>query len=158
MDLYFAIETSIPPELRVARAALLLTGNASTWFRAQGWNPMLISWDQLKSAMRHTFKPVDHEHRAREKLRMCSQTGSVIDYTAAFRSRLLECTDVSDAEALARYVDGLKQGTKDWVLIHDPSSLHEAAKWAERYDNTYFSRSRSNQPSTSTAPVFGGRR
>ena len=72
------------------------------------------------------------------------QTGSVIDYTAAFRSRLLECMDVSDAEALARYIDDLKQGNKDWVLIHDPSSLYEAAKWAERYESTYYSCSRYN--------------
>ena len=55
---------------------------------------------------------------------------------------MLECSDVSDAEALDRYVSGLKQGTRDWVLIHDPKSLHEAAKWAERFDATYFSRSR----------------
>ena len=36
MDLYFAIESSILPELRVAHAALLLMGNASTstWFCA----------------------------------------------------------------------------------------------------------------------------
>ena len=61
--------------------------------------------------MRHTFKPVDHEHRAGEKLRVCTQTSSVIDCTAAFLSKLLECMDVSDMEVLARYVDGLKQAT-----------------------------------------------
>ena len=65
----------------------------------------------------------------------------MIDYTAVFRSRLLECMDVSDAEALARYVNGLKQGTKDWVLIHNPSSLHEVAKWAEWYNSLHYSRS-----------------
>ena len=65
--------------------------------------------------------------------------GSVVDYTVAFRARLLECTNVSDAEALDRYVAGLKQGTRDWVLIHEPSSLHEAARWAEWYDNMYYS-------------------
>ena len=68
----------------------------------------------------------------------------MIDYAAAFCSRLLECMDVFDVEALARYVDGLKQGSKDWVLIHDPSSLKKAAKWAEWYNNTYYSRSRNN--------------
>ena len=30
----------------------------------------------------------------------------MIDYTAAFHSKLLECMDVSDTEALARYIDG----------------------------------------------------
>ena len=56
---------------------------------------------------------MDHEHCAHEKLRVCTQTGSVIDYTAVFHSRLLERMDVSDTEALAKYVDGLKQGTYD---------------------------------------------
>ena len=45
MDLYFAIESSIPPEVCVSHAALLLMGNESTWFHAQGQNPMAISWD-----------------------------------------------------------------------------------------------------------------
>ena len=91
---------------------------------------MGFTWEKLKAAMRYTFKPMDHEHGAREKLRVCMQTGSVIDYTAALYSRLLECMDVSDAESLVRYINALKQGTKNWVLIHDPISLQEAAKWA----------------------------
>ena len=86
--------------------------------------------------------------------------GSVLDYTAAFRACLLECTDVSDAEALGRYVAGLKQGTRDWVLIHDPSSLHEAACWAEWYDNMYYSRGKASAaPQQSTGgPMPLGRR
>ena len=34
MNLYFHIETSLLENLHVARAALLLTGNAATWFQA----------------------------------------------------------------------------------------------------------------------------
>ena len=68
----------------------------------------------------------------------------MIDCTAAIWLRLLECTGVSDAEALVSYVDGLKQGSKDWVLIHKFSSLHKVAKWAEWYNITYYSHSRSN--------------
>ena len=44
MNLYFSIETSLPEKLRVARAALLLTGNTATWFRAQGWDPTALTW------------------------------------------------------------------------------------------------------------------
>ena len=47
MNLYFSIETGLPENLRVARAALLLTGNAATWFRAQGWDPTTLTWPQL---------------------------------------------------------------------------------------------------------------
>ena len=71
-----------------------------------------------------------------------------MDYTVAFCVRLLERSDVSVAEALDRYVSGLKPMTRDWVLIHDPTSMHQAAKWAESYDNTYFSKQRSTAPSS----------
>ena len=74
--------------------------------------------------MRQTFKPVDNEYRVRDRLRKCQQTGSVIDYTAAFRARLLEYSDVSDAEAPDCYVAGLKPTMRDWVLIHDPTTMH----------------------------------
>ena len=52
--------------------------------------------------------------------------------------------DVSEAEALDHYIAGLKLGTRDWVLIHEPSSLHKAACWAEKYDNIYYSRGKAN--------------
>ena len=78
----------------------------------------------------------------------------MINYTTAFHSRLLKITDVSDAEALARYINGLKQGTKNWVLICDISSLNEKAKWVEWYNNTYCSCSKNNQTSSNSALVF----
>ena len=56
--------------------------------------------------MRQTFKPIDNDYQARDRFCQCQQTGSVIDYTAEFRARLLECSDVSDEEALDRYVAG----------------------------------------------------
>ena len=99
--------------------------------------------------MRSTFKPVDNEYRARDRLHQCQQTGSIVDYTTAFRARLLECSDVSDAEALDRYLSGLKPMTQDWVLIHNPTSMHQAAKSAERYDNLYFSKQRTTAASSS---------
>ena len=74
--------------------------------------------------MRHTFKPVDNDYQARDRLRQCQQTGSVIEYTAAFRARLLECSNVSDVEALDHYIAGLKPTTRDWVLIYDPITMH----------------------------------
>ena len=74
--------------------------------------------------MRQTFKPVDNEYWARDRLHQCQQTGSIIDSTAAFRARLLECSNINDAEALDCYVAGLKLTTQDWVLIYDPTIMH----------------------------------
>ena len=77
-----------------------------------------------------------------------------MDYTVAFHARLLECSDVSNAEVLDHYVAGLKPMTRDWVLIHNPTSMHQAAKWAERYDNTSFSKHCTT--ATSSANPGGG--
>ena len=74
--------------------------------------------------MRQTFKPVDNEYRARDRLHQCQQTGSVVDYTAVFRARLLESSNISDAEALDCYIAGFKPTTRDWVLIHDSTMMH----------------------------------
>ena len=73
--------------------------------------------------------------------------GSAVDYTVVFRARLLECSNASEAEALDRYMAGLKPTTPDWVLIHDPITMHLATKWVERYDNTYFAKSRAGESS-----------
>ena len=50
--------------------------------------------------------------------------GSIFYYTAAFRARLLGCSNISDAKALDQYVVALKPTTLDWVLIHYPMTIH----------------------------------
>ena len=69
---------------------------------------MMFDWYTMLEVMNQTFKPVNYDYHARDRLRQCQQTGSVIDYTAKFRARLLEYTKVSDAEDLDRYVSSLK--------------------------------------------------
>lgn len=88
--------------------------------------------------MRQAFKPADFLQRARDRLEACVQTGSVESYTVAFRQRLLECADVTDTEALRRYVRGLKPDPQNWVRMASPENLHQAAQIAERYDSTFY--------------------
>ena len=61
-----------------------------------------------------------------------------MDSTVAFRARLLECSNTSDAKAVYQYVADIKPTTQNGVLIHDPMTMHQVAKWAERYNNMYF--------------------
>ena len=71
--------------------------------------------------MRSTFKPVDNKYQTCNRLQ---KTGSVVDYLAAFRARLLECSNISDTKVLDLYVAGLKPTLRDWVLIYDPTTMH----------------------------------
>ena len=70
-------------------------------------------------------------------------------YTTAFRTRLLECTDVNDSESVRRYISGLKTEPRNWVRMmigNESPSLQHAAQIAERYDNTHNRQRRPSSP------------
>ena len=90
--------------------------------------------------MRVAFRPADFAQRARDRLKQCMQTGSVEAYITAFRTRLLECTDIDDSEAVQNFISGLKTEPHNWVRImigNESPSLQHAAQIAERYVNTH---------------------
>ena len=63
-------------------------------------------------------------------LKQCVQTGSMEAYTTAFRTRLLECTDVNDSEAVICFISGLKMEPRNWVrmmIANELPSLQYAA-------------------------------
>ena len=90
--------------------------------------------------MRVAFRLADFAQWARDRLKQCMQTGSVEAYITAFRTRLLECTDVDDSEAVRCFISGLKTEPCNWVRMmigNELPSLQHAAQIAEQYDNTY---------------------
>ena len=75
--------------------------------------------------------------------------GSVEAYTTAFRTRLLECTDVNDSEAVRRFISGLKMEPRNWVRMmigNEPPSLQHAAQIAKRYGNMHNHQQRPSPP------------
>ena len=90
--------------------------------------------------MHVAFRPADFAQRARDRLKQCVQMGSVEAYTTAFHTRLLECTDVDDSEAVQCFISGLKMEPCNWVRMmigNESPSLQHAAQIAERYDNAH---------------------
>ena len=99
--------TRIPAHLQATRAVMNLSGNAANWFHSTGMDPAMITWQQLVNKMRVAFQPTDFAQRARDQLEQCVQMGSVEAYTTAFRTRLLECTNIDDSEAVQQFISGL---------------------------------------------------
>ena len=131
MTLYFwYMGTHVPAHLQATRAVMNLTGNAANWFHCTGVNPAMITWQQLVNEMRVAFHPADFAQRARDRLAQCAQTGSVEAYTTAFRTRLLECTDVDNSEAVRHFISELKAEPCNWVFMmigsESPSLQHAA--------------------------------
>ena len=90
--------------------------------------------------MRVAFRPADFAQRARDRLKQCVQMGSVEAYTTAFHTRLLDCTDVDNSEAVRRCISGLKTEPCNWVRMmigNELPSLQHAAQIAEWYDNMH---------------------
>ena len=79
--------------------------------------------------MRVAFRPAEFAQRARDRLKHCVQTGIVEAYTTAFRTRLLECTDVDDSKAVRHFISGLKMEPRNWVpmMIGNESPLLQHA-------------------------------
>ena len=100
--------TCISAHLQATRAVMNLSGNAANWFRCTGVDPAMIMWQQLVNEMRVVFCPADFAQWARDRLEQCVQMGSVESYTMAFHTRLVECTDVDDSEAVRHFISELK--------------------------------------------------
>ena len=118
MTLYFKyIGTHVPAHLPATHAVMNLTGNAANWICCTGMDPAMITWQQLVNEMLVAFCPADFAQRARDRLEQCVQMGSVESYTTAFRTRLLEYTDIDDSEAVRRFIIGLKMEPRNWVRM-----------------------------------------
>lgn len=91
-----------------------------------------VSWDDFKLQLKDRFCPVDQNRRSRDVLHSMVQTGTVSAYIAAFQRVLMQCTDVSEAEALDKFIRGLKSRVKEVLLPLGPTTLEEAAIKAER--------------------------
>ena len=122
--------THIPTHRQATRAVINLMGNAANWFRCTGMDPATITWQQLVNEMRVAFQPADFAQWARDRLEQCVQMGSVEAYTTAFHTRLLECTDVDNSEAVQCFISGLKTEAHNWVCMmigNESPSLQHAA-------------------------------
>ena len=122
--------TCVPAHLQATRAIMNLTGNAANWFHCTGVNPAMIMWQQLVNEMCVAFCPADFAQWTRDWLEQCVQMGSVESYTTAFRTRLLEYTEVDDSKVVQCFISGLKMEPRNWVhmVIGNKSlSLQHAA-------------------------------
>jgi hypothetical protein len=131
---------NISSDHAVAFAASLLRDNAKAWWRSlSSQNKIPANYEDFETLLQTAFRPSDSVRSARNQLASLQQNGSVQAYVVRFRDLLLEIPDVSEAEALDRFIRGLRDKTRLEVEHRDPSSLEDAIKIAERFDSIVFS-------------------
>jgi hypothetical protein len=134
VDEQLALHQVNEDEYRIAFAGTALTGNAMTWYRAMRIEGNIKTWNDFKASLQAHFYPIDPVKHARDKLHHLTQTGSVRDYTAAFRHLVAIIGNMSEDEKLDRYVRGLKTRTRCQVELKEPDSFDEACRLAELID------------------------
>ncbi len=128
-----------PSELdKIRYAGNLLTGAARKWYRTKA--PLLrladVTYAHFVEALCSRFAPFNRVNNVRERLLNLEQTSSVAAYSNTFTELMLELDDISAADALFRYIHGLKPHIRKLVKMReDTLNLESAMQLAERMES-----------------------
>jgi hypothetical protein len=122
-------------------AATLLEGSGKTWYRyrveqaARGYLSEIETWVDFKKELTSRFQAVNAVRAARDRLANIRQEKTVRGYVKAFQNLVMQIPDITNAEALDRFVRGLKPRTKHEVVMREPCNLEEAIHLADWFDS-----------------------
>ncbi|KAL2246590.1 UNVERIFIED_CONTAM: Transposon Tf2-12 polyprotein [Sesamum indicum] len=137
MEQYFLVADMRDEARKVATATMYLTGDAKLWWRTkfaeiQAHQIQLDTWALLREAIREQFFPENVEYNARRALRKLEHTGSVREYVKAFSALMLNIRDMSEADKLFTFMEGLKQWARNELQRQRVTDLSSAIIAAER--------------------------
>ncbi|KAL2245836.1 UNVERIFIED_CONTAM: hypothetical protein Sindi_2851800 [Sesamum indicum] len=137
MEQYFLAANVRDKARKVGTATMYLTGDAKLWWRTkfaeiQTHQIQLDTWTLLREAIREQFFPKNVEYNARRALRKLEHTGSVWDYVKAFSALMLNIRDMSEADKLFTFMEGLKQWARNELQRQRVTDLSSAIIAAER--------------------------
>jgi hypothetical protein len=137
VDQYFKF-TKMPVDKEFDFAILLLEGNAKVWWRRYAMikkDDAPASWEELQEAIRDYFVPAGAYVQARSRLYYLRQTGSVQSYIEEFQEIRMVVGNVSEPEALDKFVRGLRLPVEEHVRIHNPQTVDRAMELALNYED-----------------------
>ena len=122
---------------QVAMAAAQLRGTALDWWSALNaaeLQTLRASFPLFEQALRARFQPVNSAQTARLALDCLRQGAkqSVADYTSAFRRLLVSVPDMSEADKVHRFVQGLRGHAQQQLIVHGVDTLDKAISMAAR--------------------------
>ena len=142
MTLYLTILGLLDTAHAIPHAVSFLIGAARTWWRAQeasGSPP--TTWAAFKASFLEAFQTIDAERMARDRMENLKQRASVTDYANQFSGVLLEVPEMHPADAVYRFVRGLKPQIRLHVELQRPTTVNDAIRLAQAADSAlYFTR------------------
>jgi hypothetical protein len=139
MRLYLNILGLLESEQAIPQAVSFHSGAAITWWRIlEASAAVPTTWTAFQAAFLEAFQTVDAEHVARNRMESLRQRTSVMDYANAFSGLLLEVPDMHPADAVYRFVRGLKPQVRLHVELHRPSTVNDAIRLAQAADSALY--------------------
>ena len=111
---------------RVRLAVMYLEGPAMDWWEHEPRKEQIVDWAEFVARLHARFRPMQAATVARHRLANLKQTGSASAYAGIFQRELTPITDMSPADKIFFFRQGLKPALAQKVLEKNPQSLHEA--------------------------------
>lgn len=111
---------------RIRLAVMYLEGPAMDWWEHEPRKDQIVDWDEFVDRLHSRFRPMQAATVARHRLANLKQTGSASAYANIFQKELTPITDMSAADKIFFFRQGLKPALAQKVLEKNPSSLHQA--------------------------------
>jgi hypothetical protein len=140
-------------------AAAHFTDRAAVWFlsRKMATGDILFggftTFTELRTALESEFGDPNPGQRARDRLERCRQRTSVADYTHEFRTILLDLPHRDEADNVYSFIKGLKEKTREMVMLQEPSTLEDAIRLAHQADSIVLSTLRKRHPPNPTSNI-----
>jgi len=131
MERYLRV-TGADAAMWVPLASTYLKGGASVWFNTLDHATQEGDWASFREAFHARFSPLDAARVARAALRKLRQRRNVAEYSTAFLKQIELIPDMSIADQLEYYINGLHARLADAVDRQHPKTLQEAMNQAQR--------------------------
>ena len=136
LDSYLAL-TNATDAQKLAFAISCLRDGATIWWRTAlqiltEEEKQNITYDTFKQMIRTNYQPVAAAETARAALHRIQQKGNVQAYNALYLRLMNQITDMSTADQMYLYKQGLQPHIAREVSIHRPSTLMECMNFAQR--------------------------
>jgi hypothetical protein len=111
---------------RIRLAVMYLEGPAMDWWEHEPHKEQIVDWAEFVARLHSRFRPMQAATVARHRIAALKQTGSASAYANIFQKELTPITDMSPADKIFFFRQGLKPALAQRVLEKNPKTLHEA--------------------------------
>lgn len=111
---------------RIRLAVMYLEGPAMDWWEHEPHKEQIVDWAEFVARLHSRFRPMQAATVARHRIAALKQTGSASAYANVFQKELTPITDMSPADKIFFFRQGLKPALAQKVLEKNPKTLHEA--------------------------------